>query len=265
MSRKAIPDDVQNSILTKSRRRCCLCFWLDGRDEVQKGQIAHLDQNNENAEEDNLAFLCFDHHDEYDGVPRLAKGLREREVRHWRDELYREMEYRFRTVRKRGFELSIVGFVLLGPDDEFKANFRLKNTGECEARSPTVSIRLPSNVRGELPPEEETWSSGGMVAVNTAACDPFAISESRQDFFEPNGRVAIKEMGGINPLLMPGHSWDFEGLLFHLQDFPPGTTIDLDYRVDAEGLSTSIGRLSATVPSQPEDFLDDDDDDDDRS
>ena len=258
MSRNTIPDDVQNSILTKSRRRCCLCFWLDGRDEVQKGQIAHLDQNNKNPDEDNLVFLCFDHHDDYDGIPRLAKGLRETEVRHWRDELYREMEYRFRTVRKRGFEVSIHHFVWMGPEDEFRATLRLKNTGECEARSPTVSIRLPSNVRGDLPPAEETWSAGEMVAVSRAAYDPFAMSESRQDIFEPDGRVAIKEMAGMNPLLMPGHSWDFEGLLFHLRDFPPGTTIDLEYRVDAEGLSTLIGKLSATVPSQPEDFCDDD-------
>jgi hypothetical protein len=96
MARKPIPGETQKNILTKSRRRCCFCFWLEGRDEVQKGQIAHLDGNNENAAEDNLAFLCFDHHDEYDGTTRLAKGLREDEAKHWRDELYREMAYRFR-------------------------------------------------------------------------------------------------------------------------------------------------------------------------
>ena len=110
MARKPIPDDTQNAILLKSRRRCCLCFWLKGIDEVQKGQIAHLDQDNANPAEENLAFLCFDHHDDYDGTTRLAKGLKPNEVRHWRDELYREMEYRFRSFQKRGFELSIIGF-----------------------------------------------------------------------------------------------------------------------------------------------------------
>ena len=87
--RKAIPNEVQKNVLIKSRRRCCLCFGLEGRDEDQKGQIAHLDGDNENAAEDNLAFLCFDHHDEFDGTTRLAKGLREDEVKHWRDHLYR--------------------------------------------------------------------------------------------------------------------------------------------------------------------------------
>jgi hypothetical protein len=58
MTRKAISDEVQNSVLLKSRRRCCLCFWLEGIDNVVKGQIAHLDQNHKNAEEENLVFLC---------------------------------------------------------------------------------------------------------------------------------------------------------------------------------------------------------------
>ncbi len=53
-----------------------------------------MDGDSANAAEDNLSFLCFNHHDDYDGTTRLAKGLREDEVRHWRDELYKEMEYR---------------------------------------------------------------------------------------------------------------------------------------------------------------------------
>ncbi len=106
MTRKAISDELQNSVLLKSRRRCCLCFWLEGIDEVVKGQIAHLDQNPQNAEEQNLVFLCHNHHDEYDSRTSTSKGLKEGEVRKWRDELYREMEYRFRTVQSR--ELAIL-------------------------------------------------------------------------------------------------------------------------------------------------------------
>ena len=100
MARKKISTETEAHILLKSRRRCCLCFWLDGVDEVQKGQIAHLDQNNQNAQEDNLAFLCFDHHDEFDGKTRIAKGLKETEVKSWRDELYKEMEHRFGSGRQ---------------------------------------------------------------------------------------------------------------------------------------------------------------------
>ena len=38
--------------------------------------------------------MCFDHHDEYDGTTRIAKGLTEAEVKTWRYELYKEMELR---------------------------------------------------------------------------------------------------------------------------------------------------------------------------
>lgn len=96
-TRASISEATQNAVLTKSRRRCCFCFWLQGVDEVQKGQIAHLDQDRQNNSEDNLVFFCLEHHDEYDGKTSQSKGLRESEARHWRDELYREMRYRSRS------------------------------------------------------------------------------------------------------------------------------------------------------------------------
>ncbi len=95
MARKTIPDATQVSIFLKSRRRCCLCLGLKGEDVVKKGQLAHLDGKNENFAEDNLAFLCLEHHDEYDSIPRLSKGLREHEVRRWRDELYKRTAAQF--------------------------------------------------------------------------------------------------------------------------------------------------------------------------
>lgn len=62
---------------------------------LKQGQLAHLDQNSNNLAEDNLAFMCFDHHDRYDSITRLSKNLTEREVRAYRDELYRDNEVYF--------------------------------------------------------------------------------------------------------------------------------------------------------------------------
>lgn len=101
--RSRILEQAQTNVLTKSRRRCCLCFWLDGIDEVVKGQIAHLDQDSSNSRESNLAFLCFRHHDEFDSTPRQSKGLRKDEVKHWRDELHKEMAYRFRDTTSESY------------------------------------------------------------------------------------------------------------------------------------------------------------------
>jgi hypothetical protein len=255
MARKPISEDTQKAILLKSRRRCCLCFWLKGIDEVQKGQIAHIDQDNENAEESNLAFLCFDHHDEYDGTTRLAKGLKPNEVVHWRDELYREMEYRFRSFQKRGFEVSIARFKWLGPNEEFTAVLRLKNVGEVAARSPTVTIRLPREIGGTLPERREEFGPIVMgTRMSMPVFDPFAASESRQDIFEPNGRVCVWELGGRNPLLMPGHSDTFNALLFRFDVTLPGSEVSLEYRVDAEDCPPSTGTMKGVVPSRFEDF-----------
>jgi len=53
----------------------------------KKGQIAHLDHDPSNNEPDNLVFLCFDHHDQYDTPPSQAKGLTIEEVKRYRTEL----------------------------------------------------------------------------------------------------------------------------------------------------------------------------------
>ncbi|MBN9521520.1 hypothetical protein J0H58_23875 [bacterium] len=251
MSRKPIPESTQTAILLKSRRRCCLCFWLKGEDEVKKGQFAHLDHDHENPAESNLAFMCFEHHDEYDSTTRLSKGLREPEVKKWRDELYKEMLYRFKTIKQHGFELSIVRFLPLNPVDRFHAEFRLKNSGEVAVRSPVVAIQLPANVGGELPKREQFIGRGGPYGVQMSmpVVELWRTTEERLDLFEPNGRVAIKSMGGVNPVIMPGHTFEFDALVFSFKDYPEGATVELNYRVDAEAVSTVTGALTATVPS----------------
>ena len=71
----------------QSRRRCCVCFGLHRDDGVKKGQIGHLDGDPNNNEPDNLAWLCFDHHDEYDSRTSQSKGLTRAELQSYRTEL----------------------------------------------------------------------------------------------------------------------------------------------------------------------------------
>ncbi|MCA9008496.1 MAG: hypothetical protein KDB01_02060 [Planctomycetaceae bacterium] len=252
MSRKAIPDSVQTSILLKSRRRCCICFWLQGLDELKKGQIAHLDQNHENADEDNLVFLCLEHHDEYDGKTSVSKGLRESEVRRWRDELYREMEYRFRTVKRHGFELRFVGVVWRGSKDAVAARFKLKNTGESAVKHPTVSMRLPDGIGGKMPKSRRVESTN-MFIVEMPDLELWGMEESRQDLFEEGGRVGVKQVvGGINPQLLSGHSEEFDGLSIPLEQYPPGTDFEMEFRVDSDDTPPVYGRVTVSIPTDPE-------------
>ena len=86
-NRKKIPPEIVADITTESRRRCCICFGLKQENAEKKGQIAHLDHDASNNAPDNLAFLCFDHHDQYDTAPSQAKGLTIDEVKRYRTEL----------------------------------------------------------------------------------------------------------------------------------------------------------------------------------
>jgi hypothetical protein len=87
MSRKRIQDNVQARVLLRSRRRCCICFGLNRDTSIKQGQIAHLDKNSGNNAEDNLAFLCLDHHDRYDSTTSQSKNFTMAEVKGFRAEL----------------------------------------------------------------------------------------------------------------------------------------------------------------------------------
>lgn len=244
MTRKAISDAVQTRILLRSRRRCCLCFWLDGEDEVKKGQLAHLDGNHENPDEDNLVFLCLEHHDEYDTIARVSKGLREREVRQWRDELYKEMEYRFRTAKQHQASLALVRFVRTHASEEYGyycAQLRLRNTGDAEIRSPTVSLNLPG--KGWF--GEPQWDSHVHVALPSTR-------QVSSDLFEPNGRIAT-----LTPttVLLRDHSVDFFGLSLHTPSKFDGTDLELSYRVDGEAIAPVFGTIRFTRPASSSELI----------
>lgn len=95
MTRKSISPRTQASVLLKSRRRCCICFGLNRDTSIKQGQIAHLDGNNSNNKESNLAFLCFDHHDQYDSTTRQSKNFTPIEVIQFREELIKSIEMAF--------------------------------------------------------------------------------------------------------------------------------------------------------------------------
>lgn len=90
--RKKVPQNIQDEVITLSGRRCCLCFGIDSDFSRKKGQIAHLDHNSENNTIDNLAWLCLDHHDEYDSRTSQSKGLTIGEVKRYRDGLYEAVD-----------------------------------------------------------------------------------------------------------------------------------------------------------------------------
>jgi len=92
VTRKLIPEAVQHRVFDRSRRRCCLCAHFDSDYSQKEGQIAHIDRDPSNADEEDLAYLCLPHHDDYDTKRRQTKNLTPMEVKTARDRLYRFIE-----------------------------------------------------------------------------------------------------------------------------------------------------------------------------
>ncbi len=65
-----------------------MCVFLEGRDEVRSGQIAHLNHDRGDSRFKNLVYLCLEHHNEYDTQTSQSKGLTVGEVREYRNRLY---------------------------------------------------------------------------------------------------------------------------------------------------------------------------------
>jgi hypothetical protein len=91
-ARTRIPEHIQHRVLDRSRRRCALCVHFDADWGQKEGQIAHLDRNPSNFAEDNLAFLCLPHHDDYDTKRRQTKNLTITEAKTARNRLYAFVE-----------------------------------------------------------------------------------------------------------------------------------------------------------------------------
>jgi hypothetical protein len=88
-NRAPIPPEVRDEVLRKCRRRCCMCFGLRDITDAVDGQIAHLDQDNANPQPNNLAYLCLQCHKIYDQWSNRAAAYSPREIRRYREALYR--------------------------------------------------------------------------------------------------------------------------------------------------------------------------------
>lgn len=89
MTRNSISPRVQAEVVLKSKRRCAFCVGLLNNHEVRVGQIAHINRNHEDARFENLAWLCLEHHDQYDSTTSVTKNLTEIELRAHRDAIHR--------------------------------------------------------------------------------------------------------------------------------------------------------------------------------
>jgi hypothetical protein len=96
--RRKLPKKTETEVLRSSRRRCALCFAYAFDYKLKKGQIAHIDHSRQNNEPSNLAFLCFTHHDEYDGKTSQSKGWTPEELTKARTDLFEFIKDNFERL-----------------------------------------------------------------------------------------------------------------------------------------------------------------------
>jgi RNA polymerase sigma factor (sigma-70 family) len=89
--RKKVDPKVEAFVLSQSARRCCMCFHLRNDLGEKLGQIAHLDHDPGNGCEENLAYLCMDHHSMYDSRTSQHKNYTSTEVKDARAKLYEKI------------------------------------------------------------------------------------------------------------------------------------------------------------------------------
>ena len=153
MARKHISKSVQAEVAIKCRRRCALCFGLNNDLSERPGQIAHLNQNNEDSELENLVWLCLEHHDRYDSRTSQSKNYMQQEVETYRNELHR----RFRPSSYSEEDIKITRRYL----QEFRSLFQvMENEYDGLADTiDTVTLQKIADVR-------DYWETSNLRSFN---------------------------------------------------------------------------------------------------
>jgi len=84
--RKKIPKEIEGDVIYKTDFKCCVC-----QNGTRGDHIHHIDGNKNNNKLENLAFLCFAHHDEASKTS-LSKRLPARAVKKFRDSWHEEVQ-----------------------------------------------------------------------------------------------------------------------------------------------------------------------------
>jgi hypothetical protein len=170
--RKPFKPNIEESILTSSRRRCAICYGLHKDITIKSGQIAHLDQDPSNNDLNNLCFLCFDHHDKYDSKTSQSKGFTILEVQKYRKELYTVITTEWNKppvfnsfdtlVSKDGFE----GHYIFEGSNEI-AEFDIKNIGNNAYQVQGLSL----------------WGTKSLSAPHTGSLDFISSTRDKKIYF----------------------------------------------------------------------------------
>jgi hypothetical protein len=223
MDRKPIPQEILTAVIMKSARRCPLCFYLS-RDLTEKlGQVAHLDKNRSNPEEDNLAFMCLEHHSWFDSTTSQHKNYTLGEVKGARAMLYsaiarNEHGTQAQSVARKSEERARIAVRILPDASKLVSEFRpdtsrlevlfilpvVENFGKSVAKIVSADSILVGIPAGEELPAEPDYNAPGFqkVAVDIelpqgASVQPWKLGISNFDFASVFERRSMLWLYGV--------------------------------------------------------------------
>jgi len=86
-NRKSLSPKTKEEIKTECARICCMCYKLDSDLSWKHGQIAHIDRDASNNLNENLAYLCQDHHNLYDSKFSQTQSFTPNELLSYKQDL----------------------------------------------------------------------------------------------------------------------------------------------------------------------------------
>jgi hypothetical protein len=176
-TRTPVPEDVSAEVMFQHDRTCCVC-----RERGLAVQIHHIDENPDNHAIDNLAVLCFQHHEETQIRGGFGKKLKAADVIRYRDDWAR----RVRERRDKADELVIqytTGTALPTPKAE-------EWTAPSEARITGFLDALPSIRRAAIVAARRLWDTGITSEMRQGSYDAIETLERTwlqlMRFYPPN-------------------------------------------------------------------------------
>jgi len=190
VSRAQVPKEVIDSVLMRSGRRCCLCHGLFGDGDLKQGQIAHLDHNSANCNEDNLAFFCLEHHDWYDSKTSQSKGLTIGEVKNYRKQLYGDIASLRESARHN---LTAADLKVAGHQKASSAGSRLPDFHKRMKLIASLSLRSDRDARYETMVEVALAHGDTDLALNAVDRLSLRSGRDRWNWVVFNHLLAINE------------------------------------------------------------------------
>lgn len=209
VSRPKIPKKIETEVLSNCLRRCCICYLVDRVFIPKKGQIAHLNKRRSDNRLENLAYLCFDHHDAYDSTTSQSKNFTPGEVAHYREMLLLELSKSIqhaptgsgRDTWKKRNEFMSVEWVYSEPWPGWPLLFPYKSPNLCDGVCRIEKIDLTDGRVVIIC--EQVEGNPGMSITN--AVEAIALQVCQRYEIEPSSLVWIEH---YDPILFGRDEWN---------------------------------------------------------